>query len=340
MKVYMPLNKLESRNKYLYNFYKCLKNLEIDLSIDKNFWLKKEGDWDIILIHWPEHLPFIKTDKLIFEKFQLDRIQYFTKRSKFISIYHNYRPHRYFNKYETLYREIYTNSNAIIHFSNYSINYIKKIYKIKNSSHYVIPHGNYSNNIKPINKNLAKKRLKLSIKKNTVICIGATRNISDYFLILSFMKIFLNNKFNFIYAGDLHNWIYKLFPWKLGNLIRKIAVFFSKINKKFNSRKKSLLLINKTVDDDELDILCSASDIMLIAKQSTLNSGNIALGYSFSNIVLGPDTGNIGEILRSTNNPTYKLGKLDSTEIVEKCKKALFKKVGILNNKFIVAILL
>ena len=74
---------------------------------------------------------------------------------------------------------------------------------------------------------------------------------------------------------------------------------------------------------------------MLIAKQNNLNSGNIALGYSFSNIVLGPDTGNIGEILRSTNNPTYKLGKLDSSEIVEKCKKSLFKKVGILNNKFI-----
>ena len=99
MKVYMPLNKLESRNKYLYNFYKCLKNLEIDLSIDKNFWLKKEGDWDIILIHWPEHLPFIKTDKLIFEKFQLKiRLKFrlhpfFFQNSQLMEFLKSYRNH-------------------------------------------------------------------------------------------------------------------------------------------------------------------------------------------------------------------------------------------------------
>ena len=142
MKVYMPLNTLDSRNKYLYNLYTCLKNLDINLSIDKNFWLKMEGDWDIILIHWPEHLPFIKKDKIPFEKFQLDRIKYFKTRSKFISIYHNFKPHGYLNNYQKLYRNIYTNSDAIIHFSNFSIKCIKKKYTFKNCSHYVVPHGN------------------------------------------------------------------------------------------------------------------------------------------------------------------------------------------------------
>ena len=70
MKVYMPLNTLDSRNKYLYNLYTCLKNLDINLSIDKNFWLKMEGDWDIILIHWPEHLPFNKKDKIIRDRLE------------------------------------------------------------------------------------------------------------------------------------------------------------------------------------------------------------------------------------------------------------------------------
>ena len=335
MKVYMPLNTLDSRNKYLYNLYKCLKDLDINLSIDKNYWLKMEGDWDIILIHWPEHLPFIKKDKIPFEKFQLDRIKYFKTRSKFISIYHNFKPHGYLNNYQKLYRDIYTNSDAIIHFSNFSIKCIKKKYTFKNCSHYVVPHGNYTNNFEPINKNLAKKRLGLSIKKNTVICIGATRNIFDYFLILSFKKIFLNNKFNFIYAGELYDWIYRLFPWKLRFSIKKITVLFSKIINKFNFNKDSLLIINKTIDDDELNILCSASDILLIAKKNNLNSGNIALGFTFSKIVLGPEIGNIGEILKSTSNPTYKLKKLNSIEIIEKCQKALVKKVGLMNNKYI-----
>ena len=62
MKVYMPLNILNFKkysNKYIYNFYNCLKNLDIDLSVDKKFWLEKEGDWDIILIHWPEHFQVV-----------------------------------------------------------------------------------------------------------------------------------------------------------------------------------------------------------------------------------------------------------------------------------------
>ena len=66
MNIYMPLNNLDSRNKYIYNFYTCLQNLDIDLSIDKKFWLKKEGDWDIILIHWPEHLPYNKYEPMEF----------------------------------------------------------------------------------------------------------------------------------------------------------------------------------------------------------------------------------------------------------------------------------
>ncbi len=332
----MPINKIDSRNKYLFNLYKCLKDLNIDLTTDKNFWLEKQGNWDIILIHWPEHLPFLKKANLSFEKFQIERIKYFIKESKLLSIYHNYNPHKGNKNYKYLYNNLYKYSDAIVHFSNFSINHIKEKYKIRNCLHYVVPHGDYLKNISPINKNLAKKSLRLPVYKNTVISIGAVRNFSDYLMILSFKNIFIKNNFNFIYAGELYNWLYSFFPWKLGFLIRYIIKFLSKTFRKNICTEKSLLFINRIVSDNELNTLCSASDIVLIAKSNNLNSGNIALGFSFSNIVLGPDNGNIGEILKSTKNPTFKIGNLNSVEIIEQCKNALDRKVGEMNNKFII----
>ncbi len=336
MNIYMPLKKIDSRNKYLYNLYKSLKELNIDLTTDKNFWLEKNGNWDIILIHWPEHLPFIKKANLSFEKFQIERIKYFIKESKLISIYHNYEPHKRNKNYKFLYNHLYNNSDAIVHFSDFSIKYIKEKYQICNCLHYVVPHGDYLKNIAPINKNIAKKSLRLPVNKNTVISIGNVRNFSDFLMILSFKSIFIKNNFNFIYVGNLYNWLYSSFPWKLGLLIRHIIKFISRKFRKYIFNQKSFLLINRSVSDNELNTLCSASDIVLIAKANNLNSGNIALGFSFSKIVLGPENGNIGEILKSTKNPTYKKGNLNSVEIIEKCKNALDRKVGEMNKKFLI----
>lgn len=49
----------------------------------------------------------------------------------------------------------------------------------------------------------------------------------------------------------------------------------------------------------------SASDVIFIQERNALNSVNIPLAFLFHKIVVGPNTGNIGELLKNTGNPTF-----------------------------------
>jgi hypothetical protein len=43
----------------------------------------------------------------------------------------------------------------------------------------------------------------------------------------------------------------------------------------------------------------------MIQRKRILNSGNLPMGFYFGKPVVGPDVGNVGEILRSTGNPVF-----------------------------------
>ena len=49
----------------------------------------------------------------------------------------------------------------------------------------------------------------------------------------------------------------------------------------------------------------AASYVIFIQRKKILKSGNITLGFLFGKIVNGPDKGNVGEILRLTENPVF-----------------------------------
>ena len=48
--------------------------------------------------------------------------------------------------------------------------------------------------------------------------------------------------------------------------------------------------------------------MVFIQRKRILNSGNLPMGFYFGKPVVGPDTGNVGEILRSTGNPVFDPG--------------------------------
>lgn len=59
------------------------------------------------------------------------------------------------------------------------------------------------------------------------------------------------------------------------------------------------------VSHKDLPYYIAASDVIFIQRKKILNSGNIPLAFLFKKIVIGPDIGNVGEILRETKNPTF-----------------------------------
>ena len=59
------------------------------------------------------------------------------------------------------------------------------------------------------------------------------------------------------------------------------------------------------INDTDVQQMIQASDIMFIQRLEILNSGNLPLGFAGGNIVVGPDLGNVGEMLRATGNPVF-----------------------------------
>ena len=133
-------------NKYLYYFYKSLKNEKINIISSTTAWINKSTEYEAIIIHWPEYLPFKnRNSEFEFLNFTIDRLNFFKKVSKIIYFVHNEKPHTFLNKIQKkLYEAVIESSDLIFHFSNFSKDLFKLKYKF-NKKQFVLSHGNYIN---------------------------------------------------------------------------------------------------------------------------------------------------------------------------------------------------
>ena len=49
--------------------------------------------------------------------------------------------------------------------------------------------------------------------------------------------------------------------------------------------------------------------MLLIQQKDILNSADVPLAFLFRKVIIGPDCGNIGGLLKSTGNPTFHHGR-------------------------------
>lgn len=59
---------------------------------------------------------------------------------------------------------------------------------------------------------------------------------------------------------------------------------------------------NEVIPDDLMQCYFRAADVILIQRLDILNSGNLPMAFHAGRVVVGPDVGNVGEILRQTGN--------------------------------------
>jgi hypothetical protein len=70
-------------------------------------------------------------------------------------------------------------------------------------------------------------------------------------------------------------------------------------------RHPCIRLRSQEVPDNEVAAYAQTSNVVVIPRIQALNSGAVAFGFSFGKVVVGPDDGNIGEILHETGNPLF-----------------------------------
>ena len=76
---------------------------------------------------------------------------------------------------------------------------------------------------------------------------------------------------------------------------------------------------NHTIPNEFTPYYYGASDLALIQRKKILNSGNVTLAFLMGKVVVGPDVGNVGLLLRETGNPTFDVN--DNSTIITAVRK-------------------
>ena len=263
----------------------------------KRLWTDDVFDCDIVHFQWPEYV--FGPHKQKFSDTDITRMSHRLAQLKgkgiklFVQV-HNLKPHT--NKGKNvlqLYELLYQQADVMVHMGNYSRDLLQSQYP--NVQHIVVPHHIYDDVYSfNISQEEARQRLHLPTDMKIVLSFGKFRTEEERTFILSLKEnyqlsiLFLMPGF---YRETLHTW----------NPIKFITRLFHTIN----YRLKGIKFCNDIIPDDLMQCYFCAADVVLIQRFDILNSGNLPMAFHAGKVVVGPDMGNVGEILRETGNFTF-----------------------------------
>lgn len=301
------------KNPYLYLLWRGLvKNKQVENVTVGYGWLNEQIDADIVHLHWPELLvksrlaDMSRVDELTDDHFTsvLDSIRsYKEKGSRVIITVHNERPHidgsGLFHDY---YSDIYELCDGFIHLGKSSENIIRQQFQqiVNGKPHFVIPHGNYSLFPNELTKEACRVRLNVNKHQKMLLSFGALRTERE-----------LNLGMESFHRASIPDSIYMMvgklpYPYKsqLKHYTARKKLFLYRLKNRFRT-------VERVIPPDDVQIYLNASDLLIIPRFNTLNSGNVALGFTFGKVVIGPDYGVIGETLKETGNPVFDASRVD-----------------------------
>ena len=295
MKILIPTS--FNKNPYVYQLVNALQkknNVEVVHTLVP--WLfQDEYHFDIVHLQWPESIISKKN-------FNEENIAYldnclnrWKKRgTRIIATIHNEIPH--LNKREVahqIYSMIYEHCDGLLHMGEISKKIFHKNYQLdqKNTVEVVVRHGNYDCFPNSMSRSEARKILGIPNDTLTVTSVGVIRSEAEYQLLKRFTAALKKHSGILLQLGSINppNGFLKR-HFKRNNLI-------------FKKRFKHC---GSFVEDNKMQIYLNACDLLLIPRVESLNSGNVALGFTFGKLVMGPDYGVIGEELKATGNPVFK----------------------------------
>lgn len=326
MRIYFVVQEPSERmfNQFVPSLGNALKKqgCEVVYGLER-LWTDDAFDCNIVHFQWPEYV--FGSQKQEFSDNDITRINHRLTQLKektiriFVQV-HNLKPHTKNDKnILRLYELLYQRADVIVHMGNYSRDLLQSQYP--NARHVVIPHHIYDNIYSfNIAQEEARQRLSLPAGKKIVLSFGKFRNNEERQFVLN-----LKNKRNHsplygrrgggeavflmpgFYRETLHTW----------NPIKLITRLFHTIN----YRLKGIKFCNDVIPDDLMQCYFCAADVVFIQRLDILNSGNLPMAFHAGKVVVGPDVGNVGEILRETGNFTF--DPHDIRSAVDALQKAL-----------------
>lgn len=287
----------------------------------QEFW-ESDTAYDIIHFQWPEEVVGWTCDNPDIISRLEERIRFFRSRgAHFIYTRHNVRPHYANEVISRVYDIIESQSDVVVHMGRFSQK--EFITKYPDSRNTIIPHHIYQYTYQEnISVERARQYLRLPQEAFIITSIGKFRNHEERHMTLDAFrawdephKLLLAPRF---YPFSRHNnygrnflrrWASKAGYYLLIPLLNHVL-------------KLKAGAADEQIDECDLPFYIAASDVLLIQQKDILNSANLPLAFLFHKVIIGPDCGNISELLKSTGNPTFRPGKKeDIVRAVEEARR-------------------
>lgn len=313
----------------------AIRTTGIDVRCSTNEFWESETPYDIIHFQWPEEVMGWNCDDSDKIRRLEERIAFFRSNgARFVYTRHNVRPHYANEVISRAYDIIEEQSDVVVHMGRYSLDEFAA--KHPDSRNVIIPHHIYQYTYKEdISVEKARQYLNLPQEAFIVTAFGKFRNREERRMVTgAFRKWDEENKF--LLAP-------RLYPFSRFNK------YGSNFFKRWVSRAGYYLLMplfnrmyrmhaganDELIDNCDLPYYMAASDVIFIQRKDILNSGNVPLAFLFRKVVIGPNVGNIGELLNATGNPTFcPDNKYDIVRALEEAGKLSLLEKGEANHSY------
>ena len=294
MKVLFVTNEEKETNKYISTLKDALltEGIEVKCSVE-DFW-NNYHQYDVVHFQWlPAQISLrtsAETDRFVK---QIDKVK---NRCKIVATCHDFKPHYSTNIHlDFAVNYVYEHCDVMIHLGKYSYNHFinQSNTRIK---HCEIPHHIYNNFYHfSLDKAVSRKKLNIPLGANVMLCFGIFRKDVERNLVLkAWKKIKIQDK-------------YLLAPGFYQLFLRRKNIFLLSVQlvKAFYYKLRGVHFMNEFIPHNMVETFLCASDVLMIQRAVILNSGNLSLGFHAGKIVVGPNIGNVREILEETGNPVF-----------------------------------
>lgn len=228
-----------------------------------------------------------------------------------IATCHNLKPHVENTPYTKFcYDTVYSLSDVIVHLGQYSLDYFGKKYPL--AKHVIIPHHVYDTVYgAPQERNDSLRYLGLPDGHRYILCLGAFRTDDERKLVMAVGKSLKADGVRIIAPSILK------FPRKRKNP----RLWLQAIHQWLRCRYCGIITRQNAVTDLDIPFFYGAADIALVHRIEILNSGNVPLALYMGKVVVGPNIGNVGQLLQQTGNVVF--NPQDQQSVVSAVNNAL-----------------
>lgn len=270
----------------------------------QEFW-NSETAYDIIHFQWPEEVVGWSCEDPDKIRQLEERIAFFRSRgAHFVYTRHNVRPHYTNEVIGRAYSVIETQSDIVVHMGRFSRDEFSTRYP-RSRNAIILPHIYEYTYREDVSIERARQYLNLPQDAFIITTFGKFRNRKEVRMVTSAFRA-LKEEDKLLLAP-------RLYPFS------RLNKYGDNFLKRWRSRLGYYVLMpllnrllrmragasDELIDNCDLPYYIAAADVILIQRRDFLNSGNIPLAFLFHKVVIGPNVGNIGELLQDTGNPTF-----------------------------------